>query len=47
MVSLEIEPAHDNKTYATSEDLDQPTHPRSLIRVFTDRMRPLQPPGYP
>ena len=35
------------KTYATSEDSDQPAHPRSLIRVFADRMYILQPPGYP
>ena len=36
-----IEPAHDktyNKTCATSEDSDQPAHPRSLIRVFADRI---------
>ena len=43
-------PAHD-KTYkkscATSEDSDQPAHPRSLIRVFADRMCLLQPSGYP
>ena len=32
---------------ATSEDSDQPTHPCSLIRVFTDCMCLLQPPGYP
>ena len=31
---------------ATSEDSDQPAHPRSLIRVFADRMCPLKPPGY-
>ena len=33
-------PAHDktyNKTCATSEDSDQPAHPRSLIRVFAGR----------
>ena len=44
------EPAHDktyNRTCATSEDSDQPAHPRSLIRVFADRMCLLQPPGYP
>ena len=44
------EPAHDNtynKTCATSEDSDQPAHPRSLISVFADRMYLLQPPGYP
>ena len=43
------EPEHDKtykKTSATSEVLDQPGHPRSLIRVFADRMRLLQPPGY-
>ena len=43
------EPAHD-KTYdkpcATSEDSDQPAHPRSLIRVFAYRMCLLKPPGY-
>ena len=32
---------------ATSEDSDQPAHPRSLIRVFADHMCFLQPPGYP
>ena len=32
---------------ATSEDSDQALHLRSLIRVFADRMYPLQPPGYP
>ena len=45
-----FEPAHDknyNKTCATREDSDQSAHPRSLIRVFADRMRLLQPPGYP
>ena len=45
-----IEPAHDktyNKTCATSEDSDQPAHPRSLIRVFADRICLLQPVGYP
>ena len=44
------EPAHDityYKTCATSEVSDQPAHLRSLIRVFADRMRLLQPPGYP
>ena len=43
-------PAHDktyNKTYATSEDSDQPAHPRSLIRVFADRIWLLQPSSYP
>ena len=42
-------PAHDktcNKTSATSEDSDQPAHPRSLIRVSADRMWLLQPLGY-
>ena len=36
-----FEPAHDktdNKTCAISEDSDQPAHPRSLIRIFADRM---------
>ena len=45
-----IAPAHDktyNKACATSEDLDQPAHPCSLIRVFEDRMCLLQPLGYP
>ena len=45
-----FEPAHDetyNKTCATSEDSDQPAHPGSLIRVFTDCMCLLQLPGYP
>ena len=32
---------------ATSEALDQPAHPRSLIRVFANRMCFQQPPGYP
>ena len=44
------ESAHDkiyNKTCATSEDSDQPAHPRSLIRVFADCICLLQPPGYP
>ena len=31
---------------ATSEDSDQPAHPRSLIRIFADRMCLLQPPGF-
>ena len=48
---LFFEPVHDkvyNTTCATSEDSDQPAHPHSLIRVFTDRMCLLQsPPGYP
>ena len=42
-------PAHDktyNKTCATSEDSDQPAHPRSLIRVFAERMCLLQPLDY-
>ena len=41
--------AHDttyNKTWATIEDSDQPAHPRSLIRVYTDRNCLLQLPGY-
>ena len=45
-----FETAHDknyNKTCASSEDSDQPAHPRSLIRVFADRMCLLQPPGHP
>ena len=32
---------------AISEDSDQPVHPRSLIRVFADRMCLLHPSGYP
>ena len=43
-------PANDktyDKTCVTSEDLDQPAHPRSLIRVFADRMCHLQSTGYP
>ena len=47
---VRLEPVHDKtyiKTCATSEDSDQPTHLRSLIRVFADRMCLLQPPGYP
>ena len=42
-----FEPADDityNKTCATNEDSDQIAHPRSLIRVFADRMCLLQPP---
>ena len=35
-----------SKTCATSKDSDQPAHPRSLIRVFVDRMCLLQPPHY-
>ena len=34
------------KTCATSEDSDQTARPRSLIRVFADRMCLLQPSGY-
>ena len=44
------EPAHYktyNETCAISEDSNQTAHPRSLIRVFADRMYLLQPPGYP
>ena len=47
---LIYEPAHDktyNKTCVTREDSDQPAHPRSLIRVYADRMCLLRPPGYP
>ena len=47
---LFYEPTHDktyNTTCATSEDSDQPAHPRSLIRVFTDRTCHLKPPGCP
>ena len=33
-----------NKT--TSEDSDQPVHPRNLVSVFADRMYLQQPPGY-
>ena len=43
------EPAHYktyNKTCATSEDSDQPAHLCNLIRVFTDLMCLLHPPGY-
>ena len=43
-------PAHDktyNKTCTTSEDSEQPAYPRSLIRIFADRMCFLQLPGYP
>ena len=32
---------------STREDSDQPPHLRSLIRVFADRMCPLQRPSYP
>ena len=44
------DPAHDktyNKACAISADSDQPAHPRSLIRAFAERMRLLQPLGYP
>ena len=47
--SITYEPAHDktyNKTCATSEDSDQPTHPRRLIKVFVDRMCLLRLPGF-
>ena len=43
-------PPHDKtykKTRATSEDSDQPAHPRSLLRVFADRRCLLQTPRYP
>ena len=42
-------PAYDNtynKISATSEDSDQPAHPRRLIRIFADPMCFLQPPDY-
>ena len=42
--------AHDktyNKTCATSEDSDQPAHPRRLIRVFADHNVPSADPSYP
>ena len=45
-----FEPEEDttyNKTCATSKELDQPAHLRSLIRIFADRMYLLQPAGYP
>ena len=48
--SINNEPAHDktyNKTYPGSKDSDQPAPPRSLIRVFADRMCLLQSLGYP
>ena len=35
-----------NKTRAAREDSDQPVHPHSLIRVFTDHMCLVQSPGY-
>ena len=42
------EPAHDKTNKgAPSEGSNQPAHPRSLIRVIADRMRLLQPSGYP
>ena len=34
-------------TCANSKDADQPAHPRSLVRDFSDRMCLVQPPGYP
>ena len=36
-----------DKIFWTSEDSDQPAHPRSLIRVFAGHMCLLKPPGYP
>ena len=42
------EPAHIktyNKSCAINDDSNQPADPRSLIRVFADRMCLLQPPG--
>ena len=36
-----------NKTCAIGEDSDQPVHPYSLITVFAERMRLLQPPTNP
>ena len=50
VVTLVYNPAHDeayNKACATSKNSDQPAHPRSLIRVFADRMFLLQSTGYP
>ena len=44
-----FEPAH-NKIYHrtwASKDSDQPVHPPSLIRVFTNPMSLLEPLGYP
>ena len=44
-----FELSHDktfNKTWSTSEDSDQPAHPRRLIRVFADRRCLLQLPYY-
>ena len=49
-IFIYFEPAHDktyNKTYANSEDSDQPAHPRSQISVFADRVCLLQPQIYP
>ena len=47
-VVAQIEPATKSIVRrAISEDSDQPAHPRSLIRVFANRMCLLQPPGYP
>ena len=48
--TLPNEPVHHktyNKTCATSQDSDQPVPPCNLIRVLTNRMCLLQPPGYP
>ena len=48
-LSLHNEPAHDktyDKTCSTSKYSDQPARPRSLIRVFADRMRLSKPLGY-
>ena len=42
---LELDKTY-NKICATSEDSDQPAHPRSLIWVFADRMCLLRPPRY-
>ena len=45
-----IEQAYDktyNKTCTTSAESDQPAHSRSLSRVFAERMRLIQSPGYP
>ena len=42
---LAYEPAHDktyNKSCATSKDWDQSAHPRSLIKVFANRMYLIQ-----
>ena len=49
MQNKENEGRHDktyNMTCATSEDSDQPAHPYSLIKIFTDNMSLLQPPDY-